>query len=87
MKTNPFAFLIHQVETHLPAPLRPLHTEVKAGMKKVAQEKLSRFDLVPRAQFQAQQQQIAQAQAQIAALEARLSALESAHTSASHTNQ
>ena len=43
-----------------------------------AQAQFSRFDLVPRAQFEAQQRQIAQLNRQIAALEARLAALEAA---------
>lgn len=80
MKKNPFAFLINQLETHLPVPLRPVHAEIKSGVKHFTQAQLSRFELVPRAQFQAQQQQITQIQSQIAALEARLSALEASQT-------
>ncbi|SUO92657.1 accessory factor UbiK family protein [Suttonella indologenes] len=78
MKTNPLAFFINQLEMHTPAPLRPVQAQVKSTIKQAAQAQFSRFDLVPRAQFEAQQRQIAQLNRQIAALEARLAALEAA---------
>lgn len=81
MKSNPFAFLAHQLETHLPEPLRPLPAQAKAAVKQIAEERLAQFDLVPRVKWQAQQAQIAALQSQIAALEARLAALEAKESS------
>lgn len=76
MKNNPFAFFIHQLETHLPEPLKPFQAEVKETAKRVISEKLGDFDLVSRAEWHAQNQALEQAEARIVALEARLSALE-----------
>lgn len=77
MKTNPFAFFVHQLETHLPAPLRPIQAEMKANAKRILTDKLDDFDLVSREKWQAQQQALEQAEARIHDLEARLAALES----------
>lgn len=78
MKSNPFAFFVNQLENHLPEPLKPFQREVKETAKRVINEKLGDFDLVPRAEFTAQAQRLAEAQAKVAELEARLAALERA---------
>lgn len=78
MKKNPFAFFISQLTSHLPEPLQPFQAEIKETAKRVVNEKLCDFELVARAEFEAQIQQLVEAQERIAALEARIANLESA---------
>lgn len=76
MKSNPFAFVLDQIETRMPEPLKPFQAEVKNFSKRVLQEKLNDLDLVPRSEFEQQQQLLSAAQKRIADLEARIAALE-----------
>ena len=72
MKSNPFSFLLDQLEQKLPDSLRPVQAEVKAAARSLLDDKLAQFDCVPRSEFEAQAQLLAQAEARIAALEAKL---------------
>ena len=72
MKSNPFSFLLDQLEQKLPDSLRPVQAEVKAAARSLLDDKLEQFDWVPRSEFEAQAQLLAQAEARIAALEAKL---------------
>ena len=72
MKSNPFSFLLDQLEQKLPDSLRPVQAEVKAAARSLLDDKLAQFDWVPRSEFEAQAQLLAQAEARIAALEAKL---------------
>ena len=72
MKSNPFSFLLDQLEQKLPDSLRPVQAEVKAAARSLLDDKLAQFDWVPRSEFEAQTQLLAQAEARIAALEAKL---------------
>ena len=72
MKSNPFSFLLDQLEQKLPDSLRPVQAEVKAAARSLLDDKLVQFDWVPRSEFEAQAQLLAQAEARIAALEAKL---------------
>ena len=72
MKSNPFSFLLDQLEQKLPDSLRPVQAEVKAAARSLLDDKLAQFDWVPRSVFKAQAQLLAQAEARIAALEAKL---------------
>ena len=72
MKSNPFSFLLDQLEQKLPDSLRPVQAEVKAAARSLLDDKLAQFDWVPRSEFETQAQLLAQAEARIAALEAKL---------------
>ena len=72
MKSNPFSFLLDQLEQKLPDSLRPVQAEVKAAARSLLDDKLAQFDWVPRSEFEAPAQLLAQAEARIAALEAKL---------------
>ena len=72
MKSNPFSFLLDQLEQKLPDSLRPVQAEVKAAARSLLDDKLAQFDWGPRSEFEAQAQLLAQAEARIAALEAKL---------------
>ena len=72
MKSNPFSFLLDQLEQKLPDSLRPVQAEVKAAARSLLDDKLAQFDWVPRSELEAQAQLLAQAEARIAALEAKL---------------
>ena len=72
MKSNPFSFLLDQLEQKLPDSLRPVQEEVKAAARSLLDDKLAQFDWVPRSEFEAQAQHLAQAEARIAALEVKL---------------
>ena len=72
MKSNPFSFLLDQLEQKLPDSLRPVQAEVKAAARSLLDDKLAQFDWAPRSEFEAQAQLLAQAEARIAALEAKL---------------
>ena len=72
MKSNPFSFLLDQLEQKMPDSLRPVQAEVKAAARSLLDDKLAQFDWVPRSEFEAQAQLLAQAEARIAALEAKL---------------
>ena len=72
MKSNPFSFLLDQLEQKLPDSLRPVQAEVKAAARSLLDDKLAQFAWVPRSEFEAQAQLLAQAEARIAALEAKL---------------
>lgn len=75
MKNNPFSFAWHQLEDKMPEALRPLNAEVKKASRRLWQERLDALELVPRAEFVAQQERLAQAEARLQALEARLQAV------------
>lgn len=75
MKNNPFAFMRSKIEEAMPEALRPINAEIKSTTRRFIQERLSDFDLVPRQEFEQQQQLLAQAQQRIEALEKRLSEL------------
>lgn len=75
MKTNPFAFIASQLENHLPEALHPLHSEVKKAAQRAVEAPLAKFDLVPRAEFAAQSEELQALRSRIAALEAHLAAL------------
>ena len=72
MKSNPFSFLLDQLEQKLPDSLRPVQAEVKAAARSLLDDKLAQLDWVPRSEFEAQAKILAQAEARIAALEAKL---------------
>ncbi|SUO95173.1 Uncharacterized protein conserved in bacteria [Suttonella ornithocola] len=76
MKNNPFAFVMHQLETHLPEPLRPFQAEVKETARRALADKLSDFDLVVKSELEAQVRKLKATEKKIATLEARLSVLE-----------
>lgn len=72
MKTSPFAFLADQLESRLPEALRPVRQEIKNASRRMMDAQLERFDLVPRAEFEAQHATLQALKARIAALESRL---------------
>ena len=76
MKKDPFAFVLDHLETRLPDPLKPFHSQVKAFSRQLLQEKLDALDLVPRDEFEQQERLLEQAQRRVAQLEARVAALE-----------
>lgn len=76
MKSNPLNFILDQIEARMPEVLRPLNAEVKKASRRLLQEQLQVFDLVPREVFEAQEARLAAAQRRLAELEARLDALE-----------
>lgn len=80
MKNNPFDFFLNQLENNLPEPLKPFQQEVKETAKRVISSKMSSFDLVSRAEFEAQAKRLADAEARAANLEARLAAIEAARS-------
>lgn len=74
MKNNPFSFFLDQLEQKLPDSLRPMPTEIRTAARAMIDERLAKFDWVPRNEFEAQERLLAQAEARIAALEAKLNA-------------
>lgn len=76
MKKDPFAFLLNQLDTHMPEALRPMSDKLKSSSRQFVEDRLTEFDLVPKSVFLAQQQQLEQALVKIAQLEAKLDALE-----------
>ena len=44
MKSNPFSFLLDQLEQKLPDSLRPVQAEVKAAARSLLDDKLAQFD-------------------------------------------
>ena len=74
MKNNPFSFFLDQLEQKLPDSLRPMPTEIRTAARAMIDERLAKFDWVPRREFEAQERLLAQAEARIAALEAKLNA-------------
>ena len=45
MKSNPFSFLLDQLEQKLPDSLRPVQAEVKAAARSLLDDKLAQFDV------------------------------------------
>ena len=74
MKNNPFSFFLDQLEQKLPDSLRPMPAEIRTAARAMIDERLAKFDWVPRSEFEAQERLLAQAEARIAALEAKLNA-------------
>ena len=74
MKNNPFSFFLDQLEQKLPGSLRPMPAEIRTAARAMMDERLAKFDWVPRSEFEAQEHLLAQAEARIAALEAKLNA-------------
>jgi len=72
MRSNPFSFLLDQLEQKLPDSLRPMQAEFKSAARSLLDDKLAQFDWVPRSEFEAQARLLAQAEERIAALEAKL---------------
>lgn len=80
MKSNPFSFILDQLEERMPEALRPFNQEMKNASRRLFQERLDAFDLVTREAFDAQGERLDAALARLAELEARLNALDAKHS-------
>ena len=54
MKNNPFSFFLDQLEQKLPDSLRPMPAEIRTAARAMIDERLAKFDWVPRSEFEAQ---------------------------------
>ena len=76
MKNNPFSFLIDNIESYLPPPLKPFRSEISNLFGKIMQDKSEKFDFVARSEFLRQKEKLEEAQNKIAQLEAKIRELE-----------
>ncbi|HLQ85545.1 MAG TPA: accessory factor UbiK family protein [Salinisphaeraceae bacterium] len=60
----------------LPPQMEPLREELQANFRALLQSRLARLDLVPRAEFEAAREALAQTRAQLDELERQVAALE-----------
>ncbi|MBR1374691.1 MAG: accessory factor UbiK family protein [Cardiobacteriaceae bacterium] len=77
MKTNPFNFILDNLEGYLPPPLKPFRNEISNLFSKILQDKSEKFDFVPRGEFLRQKEKLQEAEEKIRNLEAKIAEIAS----------